>query len=124
MAILKYIKCKPTETTNINQTTTETGEVFKSKLLSDWKDSTPCASSTTSNIEHEPHEKENIADVDRVDLKDVGLWPSKVNNDTWLLLVHQGAAMIQNLDSNFYEVICQGVSTKWQTKNLTQESFF
>lgn len=59
-----------------------------------------------------------------MDLKDVGLWPSKINNDTRILLVRQGASVIQNLDSNFCEVMRQGESTKGQTRNLTREWFF
>lgn len=45
--------------------------------------------------------KKDISDVNKVDLKDVGLCPSKINNDTQILSVHQGASVIQILVSNF-----------------------
>ena len=62
--------------------------------------------------------------MDRLDLKDVGLWPSRINNDTRILQVRQGASVIQNLDSDFCEVMRQSESTKGQTRNLTLEWFF
>lgn len=55
-ALLQFMKPKET-TTNIDQTTTETGELCESKPLSDSNVSTPSDSSTTSNIEHVSHEK-------------------------------------------------------------------
>ncbi|XP_076067872.1 uncharacterized protein LOC143040612 [Oratosquilla oratoria] len=130
-ALLKYIK--PTETTiNIDQTvqtTTKTGDVCESKPISDSNNSSPSDSPNTSDVEHETHEAENILDVpdmDRVDLKDVGLWPSKIDSNTRILLVRQGASKIQNIDSTFgevTEVIRQGASTKGQTRHLTHVVF-
>ena len=39
-------------------------------------------------------------------------------------MVRQGATVIQNIDSNFGQVIRQGASTKRLTRNLTCEQFF
>ena len=37
------------------------------------------------------------------DIKDVGLWPAKVNDRTRIILVRQGASAVRHLDSNFDE---------------------
>jgi len=117
-AQLKYIS-------RIETTTTEAGELYKPKSSSISRDSTSSDSSPSPLSSDEEHEQ-NIPGpaVNRVDIKDVGLWPSKMSNDMRIFLVRQGASVVQNLDSDFGEVIRQGVSTKGQTRRLTREWFF
>ncbi|KAG7172430.1 hypothetical protein Hamer_G029285, partial [Homarus americanus] len=80
---------------------------IETKSLSNSRDSssTSSDSSTSTPSSDEEHEEENIPGpaVDRVDIKDVGLWPSKISNDTRIFLVRQGASVVQNLDSDFGE---------------------
>lgn len=100
---------------------------IETKSLSNSRDSSSTSSdSSTSTPSSDSSEEENIPGpaVDRVDIKDVGLWPSKISNDTRIFLVRQGASVVQNLDSDFGEVIREGVSTKGQTRKLTREWFF
>ena len=81
---MKYINHQET-TTNIDQTSAKTEKVCEFKPLSHSKDSAPNILSTISDhsdVEHKPHEEENIPYADRVDFEDVDLWPSKINNDT------------------------------------------
>ena len=88
-ALLKYINHQKTAT-NIDQTSTKTAKVCESKPLSHSIDSAPNILSTISDhsdVEHKLHEEKNIPYADRVDFKDVGLWPSKINNDIRVLLV-------------------------------------
>ncbi|KAG7153523.1 hypothetical protein Hamer_G027168 [Homarus americanus] len=64
---------------------------IETKSLSNSRDSssTSSDSSTSTPSSDEEHEEENIPGpaVDRVDIKDVGLWPSKISNDTLIFLV-------------------------------------
>lgn len=114
MPLFKFIS-------HIETTTTEAGEVYECKPLSTSSDL-----SILTPLSDEEHEEENITKsaVTTVNKKDVGLWPSKISKDTQIFLVCQGASVVQSLDSDFGEAICQCVSTKRQTRKLTCECFF
>ena len=125
-ALLRYIHPKETAT-NTDQKSTKTENLCELKPLSDSED--PDDSSTTSDhsdsdVKHEPRQEENIPAVHVNNLQDIGQWPNKINNDTRIFLIRQGASLIQNVDFHFTEVIRQGTSTKGQTRNLTRDWFF
>ena len=103
-------------------TATEAREVNESKSVVNPSDSSSSdlPTSTPSSDEEDEEEKTGPA----VDIKDVGLWPRKISSDTRIFLVRQGASVVQNLDSDFGEVIRTGVSTKGKTRKLTREWFF
>ena len=73
--------------------------------------------------EEDVQEKTGSA-VCAVNLKDVGLWPRHISNDTRIFLVRQGALVVQRLDSDFGKMLRNGVSTKGKTRQLTREWFF
>ena len=108
-AILKYIRSI--------ETTTEATEVNESKSLSDSSDSSSSdlSTSTASSNEKDEEEKPGPA-VYTVNLKDVGLWPRNISNDTRIFMVGQGASLVQNLDSDSGEMIGNGVCV-YQRKN-------
>ncbi|XP_069582652.1 zinc finger MYM-type protein 1-like [Ranitomeya imitator] len=85
----------------------------------DDQDIDPSAPSTSRS--NEECDDQNIP---AIDLKDVGLWPSKINDDTRILLVRQGASVVQHLDSDFAEVVREGASIKGQNRKLTRNWFF
>lgn len=81
----------------------------------------PSSDSASSENEHmEVMEQTNCS----IDLKDVGQWPSKINDNTRVLLVRQGPFVAQHLDADFGEVIRSGTSVKGQARKLTREWFF
>lgn len=63
--------------------------------------------------------------ISYISLKDVGRWPTKIDDNTRVLLVRQGPFEIQNLDSDFSEgVIRPGKTNKGETRKLTRDWFF
>lgn len=58
-------------------------------------------------------------------MKDVGLWPNKIDDNTRFLLVRQGPFGIQNLDADFSEGAKRpGLKTKGETRKLSREWLF
>ena len=90
-------------------TDSEATEVNESKSLSDSSDSSSSdlSTSTASSNEKDEEEKPGPA-VYTLNLKDVGLWPRNISNDTRIFMVGQGASLVQNLDSDFGEMIGNG----------------
>ena len=58
-------------------------------------------------------------------MKDVGLWPNKIVDNTRVFLVRQGPFAIQNLDADFSEGIKRpGNTIKGETRKLDRDWFF
>lgn len=60
-------------------------------------------------------------------MKDVGLWPTKIDGNTRVFLVRQGPFAIQNLDADFSEGVKRSGNTikaKGETRKLNRDWFF
>lgn len=68
-------------------------------------------------------EQRNQSEPD-INLKDVGLWPSKITDNTRIYVVQQGASVVQNINANFGEIARGGSLVKGQNRKLTREWFF
>lgn len=66
----------------------------------------------------------NLVLESHTDLKDVGEWGAVITDHLRTLLVQQGSAAVQHLDSEFAEVSRPGTSTKGETRKLTRDWFY
>jgi len=143
-ALLKYVFPKETTSNNLEKNISEEPDVEESSLNDsaqtilgrhECKESTSNDSgenileeavklSSSSIYSSASGEERTEQSIDVSNLKDVGQWPSSIDNNTRVLLVLQGSSAVQHLDSDFCEVMRPGASVKGQNRKLTSDWFY
>ncbi|XP_037870352.1 uncharacterized protein LOC101743274 [Bombyx mori] len=130
-ALLKYISHKPTSSSFsiVASNTGEEAALEGEKTLSNVVQEERPVSHTGEEVESlsSPNEESAAQIILSVSMKDIGLWPNKIDDNTRVFLVHQGPFLIQNLDADFGEGIKRSNNTskaKGETRKLSRDWFF
>lgn len=131
MIYCKYISHKSTSSSFsiVASNTGEEAALEGEKTFSNVVQEERPASHTGEEVESSSSSDEESAAqiIPSISMKDIGLWPNKIDNNTRVFLVRQGPFAIQNLDADFSEGVKRPNNTikaKGETRKLSQDWFF
>lgn len=130
-AIIKYISRESTSSSFniVASSTSEEAALEGEKTASNVVKEEKPASHTRKEVENSSSSDEEFAtqSIPSISIKDVGLWPNKIDNNARVFLVRQGPFAIQNLDADFSEGVKRPGNTnkaKNEKRKLNRDWFF